>query len=511
MRNYKIKYKENRKTKEFEDVNFFLLKKVSDRFKYDQGSIDDMTWSDLEMNKVFAKLNNTYTLAGEEVLYYWLKTPTLNEKDYDKRKVKLNKIKSNKESFLTGLEKVGSFDSDYRAVIKKIESKQTIDKKPVFFIGSLMLMIFLFWQTQSSLFLFGACISILTIILYHYFHIARNKSALSSFDYIVRMTVFFKKNITLIKDIYSEEYDLNAIEEVANKLVEFKNKFNRLEGIDPIKDIAVALTLSTYWNYIRLINLLYSCKNEVVIIADIIGEIDCAQAIAEYLNGKNQTSEPELSNDVHSLSIEKSYNILINNCVTNNVEINNSIVITGSNMGGKSSYLRQVGINIILAQALCFSTSLKHEGGFFTVLSSISLNDDIEIGKSYFMKEAEAIQRMLEVQQEKYNTLLLIDEIFKGTNPLERLAASIEILNILSIRHNVIVTTHDIGILSYLNKFEYYHFEHNISKTIMEFDYKLKKGVTEVRNAIKLMEYIEYPKEVIEAINNRIVKMNSIA
>jgi len=505
----KLKRNHTRKNKELDDINFTLLKKVSEGMQDDEGRLNDTTWNDLEMNQVFSKVNKTYTIAGEEVLYHWLKNPTLNEDAFGKRKRKLDYAKEYQASVATGLGKIGQFDHDYRAEIRRIDSKQTLDKKPIVFIISLVIMIALIWLTKSTFVILGACASILAIILYHYFHMARHKYTLSSFDYLVRMMIFFRKHKELIKNIYSDEYDLEALEVVADKLVEFKNTFNRLEGLDPIKDIAVALTLSNYWNYIKMSNLMCSYKDDVLKVADIVGEIDCAHGINAYLLGPVKSSIPNLSDGIHTLSIEDSYNLLIHDCVTNNVNIDKSFVITGSNMGGKSSYLRQVGVSIVLGQALCFSTSKTHKGGFFRVLSSISLNDDIESGKSYFMKEAEAIHRMLEIDN-KHNTLFLIDEIFKGTNPSERLAASIEILNKLSSNHNVIVTTHDIGILSHLEDYEYFHFEHNITKTQMTFDYKLKKGVTEVKNAIKLMEYIEYPEDLIDSINQRIIKMNTV-
>lgn len=90
------------------------------------------------------------------------------------------------------------------------------------------------------------------------------------------------------------------------------------------------------------------------------------------------------------------------------------------------------------------------------------------------------------------------------------MAASVEILNRLAKDNLVIVTTHDIGILPDLINFEFYHFEPKITKSSMTFDYKIKKGITEVRNAVKLMEYIEYPEDLIKSINQKIIDMNAI-
>lgn len=507
--NYKIKYKDVRSDKRYEDIDFKMIEHLTSEFNYDDGAVDETTWHDLEMNKVFSKLNKTHTLLGEEQLYYWLKTPRLNEKAYEKRNQKLRLIQSFDQKIVKDLKKIGQLDINYRVELEKITEKTKLDKKPLTFMFSFFVMLSLYWILQSTVFLFASIGAVLAVILYHYYHIAMHKSALKSFDYIIKQSVFFSSNFSSVKEVYSDDYDLVVLGSVSDQLSQYKNKLNRLEGLDPIKDIGVALTLSMYWQYVKVTNLLFKYKNEVKEIAQIIGEIDCALAVNMYKEEKN-TTQPILKNDMNTLMIKEGYNLLIENCVKNDCIIDDSLVITGSNMGGKSTYLRLVGINIILGQALCFSTAASHEGGFFNVVSSISLNDDIESGKSYFMKEAEAIHRMLAVKKSDYNTLFLIDEIFKGTNPVERLAASIEILNRLSKDHHVIVTTHDIGILAQLEGYKQYHFEHLITKTKMSFDYKLKEGVTEVKNAIKLMEYINYPKDVIESINNRMIINESI-
>lgn len=507
-KNYKLKYKKDKSHKAFEDIDFNLLRKTSERFDGGENAIDDITWRDLEMHKVFSKINKTYTLPGEELLFHWMKTPTQNTQDYLKRQEKLKTVEAYGKALEKDLDDVGNFEYDYRGLLLETEVEKKKDQKPKLIYSSLILMILLFKMTSASIFIFGACLSILAIILFHYVYTANHKHKIESFGYMVKVTSFYAKNKSLIKTLYSDVYNLEKLDDFVKEMGKFKNAFNELDGMNPIKDIGVVLSMTTYRRCIAVEKILSQNKIEMLSIADLLGEIDLCQAVNHYRNEKN-FSQPVLLDDMKSLSLKGSYNILIENCIPNDIEIKNSIVITGSNMGGKSSFLRQVGSSIVLSQALCFSPSSKHLGGFFNVISSISLNDDIESGKSYFMKEAEAIKRMLDKGSKHENTLMLIDEIFKGTNPIERLSASVEILNRLALNHKVMVTTHDIGILQDLVNYEFYHFEHDISKSKMSFDYKIKKGVTEVRNAVKLMEYIKYPEEVIKSINDRILKMNA--
>lgn len=171
------------------------------------------------------------------------------------------------------------------------------------------------------------------------------------------------------------------------------------------------------------------------------------------------------------------YHPLITHPVANDFNIDSSIAITGSNMSGK----------------------------FYRILSSISLNDDILQGKSYFLMEAEAIKRMVAYKDDEYPSLMLIDEIFKGTNPVERLASSMEILNDLG-RGNTrtIVATHDLQILPELIDYKYYYFKENVTQETLDFDYKVHSGISSTRNAIKILEFIHYPSELIKRINHKI-------
>ena len=119
--------------------------------------------------------------------------------------------------------------------------------------------------------------------------------------------------------------------------------------------------------------------------------------------------------------------------------------------------------------------------------------------------EAEAIKRMIKNNEDSYPTLVLIDEIFKGTNPVERYAASIEVLNTLSCGNTkVIVTTHDLNIIPELEGYDNYYFTENITSHSLEFNFKIQQGIANSRNAVKILEYVDYPSELIEKIYFRI-------
>lgn len=194
------------------------------------------------------------------------------------------------------------------------------------------------------------------------------------------------------------------------------------------------------------------------------------------------------------------------NPVSNSIAIEKKgVVLTGTNMSGKSTFLRMIGINVLFAQTFYFTLSSKYEAPFLNIVTSISPKDDVTSGKSYYLAEVEAILRIINASDDKVKPLCIIDEIFRGTNPIERISSSMAILNYINKRDAItLVATHDKELTDSLkNSYNFYYFSEDVDyKKGLSFDYKIKQGVVKSRNAIKLLEYVGYPREIIEeAIN----------
>ena len=116
------------------------------------------------------------------------------------------------------------------------------------------------------------------------------------------------------------------------------------------------------------------------------------------------------------------------------------------------------------------------------------------------MKEVESIRDMLSYSQSEQTNLFLLDEIFKGTNTTERIAAAKAVLSFLNTSRNiVVVSTHDTELGTFLaNEYDLYHFCETISGGMLSFDYKLKSGNLYQRNAIRILEINDYPVSLIE-------------
>ena len=244
-------------------------------------------------------------------------------------------------------------------------------------------------------------------------------------------------------------------------------------------------------------------KEEKKVLMDlyyIVGELEALISIAGYEhNLKQEYVEPKFIKKI-TLNIKEGIHPLIEDAVANSINIQNGgIVLTGTNMAGKSTFLRMLGVNIILAQTFNFVLAKEYEAPFFNIVTSISPNDDLTKGKSFYMAEVESILRIIKALEKDVPVFCPIDEIFRGTNPIEKISMSAEILTYINNGKSVsIVATHDRELVDILKEnYGFYYFSEKVdTKKGLSFDYKIKKGISQTRNAIRLLEYMHYPKVI---------------
>jgi DNA mismatch repair ATPase MutS len=195
---------------------------------------------------------------------------------------------------------------------------------------------------------------------------------------------------------------------------------------------------------------------------------------------------------------------MINKPVTNSIKENRCVVITGSNASGKSTFIKTLAINAILSQTIYTSMSKKYNASFFQIASSMALQDSIFSSESYYIVEIKSLKRILDRLDKNVPTLCFVDEVLRGTNTLERIAASSQILfNFSKVNALCFAATHDIELTYILQKyFSNYHFQEEVVDNQVLFDYKLYEGRAVSRNAIKLLGMMGYPDKVIEDAAN---------
>lgn len=494
----------------YDDINFDMLEDTCKYHDASEAQVDNITWNDLDMNEVYSNLNHTVSSPGEEVLYNWMKNPLVNKDSIKQRNddiIAIQESDTRLKEFRLKLSKLGYCKFNIRESLEKDFLVNMV--LLVFFVGiallNLGLAVFGLLTGTAMVFPVLLLTSAITIVS-HFRFLLKYESQLEVLRYIIRMIGVSRKYSSVIKDITPDKYDRIAQLNVTLKSVtRNQGSFYRVEGIDLLADYVNILFLVKEIRFLFATQRVNKYREEIVELYKCIGEIDALTSIGIYRDTLDYYSVPDIEEDKKEIKIVDMYHPLLDEPISNTIEMNNSIVITGSNMSGKSTFLRTLSINAILAQSLCSSLSKKHLTSSLKVITSISLKDDVTQGKSYFMMEAEAIQRMIELKDSDISLLVAIDEIFKGTNPVERLAASTEILNELADSNTLtMVATHDLQILPELIGFDYYYFTENVTKHSLDFDYKLHSGISPTRNAVKLLEYIKYPEEIIDKINNRI-------
>ena len=191
--------------------------------------------------------------------------------------------------------------------------------------------------------------------------------------------------------------------------------------------------------------------------------------------------------------------------VTNNFTFDKQgevVIITGSNMSGKSTFLRTLGINLCLA----FAGGPVNANSFHTTLlrvfTCIKVSDSVTDGYSYFYAEVRRLKALLtELQQDGYPLFFLIDEIFKGTNNRERLIGSRSFVHALVGRNCLgCISTHDLELVTLANTLRgvtNYHFKEDVIDGEMVFDYHIRSGPSPTTNALKIMQLEGLPVDEI--------------
>jgi len=249
--------------------------------------------------------------------------------------------------------------------------------------------------------------------------------------------------------------------------------------------------------YNRTVDLMISHNLELKLLYESIGELDVAVSSASFCASIPWYCSPHFE-EKNSIRIEGGYHPLISDPVSNTVVLENDCIVTGSNASGKSTFIKMIAVNHILAQSLFICCAKTYSLGRAYVISSMAVRDDIESGESYFMAEIRSLRRIMD-ECKTQRCVCFIDEILRGTNTPERIAASTAVLRVLhETESRCLVASHDIELTRILDEvYENYHFSEHFQGNEVVFDYLLKEGPSKTRNAIRLLEYMGFDEQVV--------------
>ena len=494
------------------DFNFNRIKRFADLVPLKAAPrLSQQTLDDIDFYQIFSFVDRTTSAVGQQFLFRRLVHPANTGTDLRRTNSTADVMKHNpqlREEIQNELIKLAHPDAHF---ICNQLAPQVIIERPSWFkwlrvnIAVVVLLTVLSFQFPACLILMIVPLTINSIV--HYWNKTNLLPLYASFSELNIL-------INVAANIWKKaEFNDSAVKENLRELKPFQWKLLLLnpgqDGSikDDLNQIALyfnelikAFLLIEVFSVFYLTNELQKKKSSIATVFNFVGEIDCAISIASLRSGSLKTCLPEFVGTKKEMVLHNVYHPLIENCVKNSIAIRErSVLITGSNMSGKTTFLRTLMINSILAQTIytCFADSFATP--FLRHSSSIRIDDDLMEGKSYFFEEVNVIGLLIEETQSGFQNLFILDEVFKGTNTIERTALAKAILSYLNRGNNiVIVATHDMELSEMLqNEYDLCHFSETIENGQLHFDHTLKSGPLKTRNAIRLLELANFPADII--------------
>ncbi len=479
--------------------------------------IDDITWNDLNMDTIYQKINVSCSAAGDEYLYHRLRTPLCDVEKMTEWEAQIAYFMEHEEErhlvqkVCHNLGRMGRY-----SLQEYIENLDILGerKNAAYLLGDVLI----FGCIGAMFVSLPVGIAALLIVLCHniigYFKEYKQiEPYITSFRYINRMLdaaqQLGKKKIAGIA--VEQERLVECYQQMKSfirnsYLIVYVEKGNG----NPLSIVLDYLRMLFYLDLIQFNNALRAVRGHLAEIDEmvtLIGKIETAVVIGSYRNSLEggycvPVIRFEKDADKHMV-IDHLYHPMLSDPVKNSIDTRKGVLLTGSNASGKSTFLRATALNAVLAQTIHTCLARRYEAPFFRIYSSMSLKDDLAGGQSYYMVEIKSIKRILDqtkrAQKEHGYVLCFVDEVLRGTNTVERIAASAQIMKMFA-QGNVIcfAATHDVELTKLLEQ-EYvnYHFEERIEAEDVFFPYTLMPGPATTRNAIALLKVLGYDEQII--------------
>lgn len=473
-------------------------------------SVDDITWNDLALNDVFCRIGGTVSDPGDAVLYDWLRHPLLSKAELSARAKTIGLFGENDslrirvQGALSGAGRLKKLS--YYEAISTLKDARTVGAAKYALLGLLTLgsIILFFFQPLIALFIFLA----LAVVNLAVYISMRDKTGpyVTAFGCVLRLIACGRElSKTGIDELPGEKEELSALLE---KLSAFRRgaafvmagaQVNTGLGNAVLQYINMFFHLDLI-SFDRMLAAARGEEDTVTELLALLGGLDAACAAAGFRVSLPVWTEGEITeSDKAALEAEGLYHPLLEHPVSNTISANAGNLLTGSNASGKSTFLKSLALASILGQSLATVPANACRAPFFRVLTSMALSDNLKGGESYFIVEIRSLKRILDAANEGGAPVLgIVDEVLRGTNTIERIAASAEILRTLAVPGVLtFAATHDIE-LSYILEdcYKNYHFEETFDGHDVKFDYKLREGRAMSRNAIRLLSAAGYDEDI---------------
>lgn len=487
--------------------------------------IDDITWNDLDLDEVYKRLNTAKSSVGSEYLKFMMKTLLFDEEVLKIRAKRINFFQDNKEADqkfskifknLGRTKKVSFLDYIFR--LKELPKKSSA----VHFVLIILLLASIaaiFVKPAIGIIALAVMIGI-NIALYFKF-----KASIEGYFICIKYLVSM---VNAARAINASGCIANVcgFEEIQEALKHSAKTFAPIRrGSWLITNSVSGSLIDVLMDYVRMIfhvdlikfnsmkNIAVEHEDEIMALYYALGEIEADMCVAKFRDNLEYYSEPIFYDKSRNATGNKKgqelvaqniYHPLIKNPVSNTIAAEKSVLLTGSNASGKSTFLKTVAINQIFAQTLFTCTAKRYISTFYKVLSSMALNDNLLGNESYFIVEIKSLKRIFD-ELGDVPVMCFIDEVLRGTNTIERISASSRLLEALAKSDTLcFAATHDIELTELLkNDMDNFHFAEKVKGDDVEFDYTIQHGAANTSNAIKLMAAFGFDKDIVDGAERR--------
>jgi len=411
------------------DFDFDAIRRFADRnSKESFQNLPDKVCDDLNFNDLFAYVDRTSSFVGQQCLYDRMRRIPNDRKPLDILEKWMTRFEKD-EPFRTDiqyhLQNLAGRDAYYLCDLfqsSKVKPPKWLPMAYVLSFTNLLATILIFFTPQY--FLLVLLVTIANTVL-HYLNKKNILIYLDSMPQLLNLNRTVQK--LLIFDFLKKSNEISEdashfLHKISRKMNFFRldellrgDPFGVLWGLSEI--IKIYFLLEPIFLF-RLLRRIESHEKELQEAFEFVGLVDEAVSLASLRMGLPYYCHPEIISDIKAMHFEDVYLPIINNCVSNSLNVRGkSILITGSNMSGKTTFIRAVGINTLMSLTLntCFARSFALPQ--LHLWSAILMNDDLMNDKSFYLEEVQTIKEMIEVSHKSGPNLFLLDEITKAPIP----------------------------------------------------------------------------------------------
>lgn len=464
---------------------------------------------------IFQSVNRTVTVMGREALAHWFQYPLNDKKEIIERQKAVAELADatslRQHFYVTGARQPGN-EKD-RLFLRMLSNEH------VYFTKSLL------WKTMIwaipavwVLLILGSALnyfsSTLPLLFFCISFLVANlpaKKVTDLYNKVDKMEKIFFVYSDLMRSIENHSFQADALKEVQQCL----------SGSDHITASQAIKQLSGYIGGLNqrfsmggiLLNILYlrdvrhamkleqwkeKYRDKVVVWLDALGKFDAYSSLSGFAFNHPDSIYPQIADTYFQMEGKGLTHPLLHRdkCISNDIDIPHKpwfLIITGANMAGKSTYLRTVGVNYLLAcigAPVCATSLTVYPARLVT---SLRTSDSLVSNESYFFAELKRLKMIIDRLKEREELFIILDEILKGTNSIDKQKGSIALMKqLVSYKACGIIATHDLVLGTLEEEFpeeiKNYRFEADIKNDELSFSYQLREGIAQNMNAYFLMK-----------------------